>query len=158
MKESEDPESTRVFRIVLGRESEVRARVRDSGLERAATLSVACFTQGSSAQSSGRAKSRGLLSLFRLRTTRLWCAARLWCRRGCLCSFRCPSFRGRRRGLVTVLGEMSVLATEQTEVLVETALSFLRRQLAIFSELGRIIIIILLWVGRFSFALVRAGF
>jgi len=37
MKELEDPESTRVFRIVLGRESEVRARVRDLGLERADT-------------------------------------------------------------------------------------------------------------------------
>ena len=64
MKESEDPESTRVFRIVSGRESEVRVRVRDLGLERADTLSVACFARGSSAQSLGRAKSRGLLSLF----------------------------------------------------------------------------------------------
>jgi len=33
MKESEDPESTRVFRIMLGRKSEVRVRIRDSGLE-----------------------------------------------------------------------------------------------------------------------------
>jgi len=73
-------------------------------------------------------------------------------------AFHCPSFRGRQRGLITVLGEMPVLATEQTEVLVETALSFLRCQLAIFSELRRIIIVILLWIGRFSFALVRARF
>ena len=57
MKESEDPESTRVFRIILGRESEVRVRVRDLGLERADALSVACFAQGSPAQSSGCAKS-----------------------------------------------------------------------------------------------------
>jgi len=64
MKESEDPESTRVFRIMSGRESEVRVRVRDLGLERVDALSVAFFAQGSSAQSWGHVKSQGLLSLF----------------------------------------------------------------------------------------------
>ena len=64
MKELEDPESTRVFRIVLGRELEVRVRVRDSGLERVDVLSVAWFTQGSPVQSLGCVKSQGLLSLF----------------------------------------------------------------------------------------------
>ena len=42
-RESEDPESMRVFRIVSGRESEVRVRVRDLGLERVDVLSVAFF-------------------------------------------------------------------------------------------------------------------
>src|SRR5882672_4192882 len=64
MKELEDPESTRDFRIVSGRVSEVKERVSESGFERAEVLRVMNFAQGSSTQSSGHAKSRGLLSLF----------------------------------------------------------------------------------------------
>src|SRR5882672_7946930 len=64
MKESEDLESTRDFRIVSGRVSDVRERVGESGFERADALRVMNFTRGSSMQSSGHAKSRGLLSLF----------------------------------------------------------------------------------------------
>jgi len=64
MKVSEDPESTRVFRIVSGRESEVRARVRELVFKRADALRMAFFAQGSTAQSSGHVKSQGLLSHF----------------------------------------------------------------------------------------------
>src|SRR5467141_1027639 len=64
MKESEDPESTRDLRIMSGSVSEVRERVRESGFERADALRVMVFARGSSTQSSGRAESRGLLSLF----------------------------------------------------------------------------------------------
>src|SRR5882672_2697962 len=39
MKESEDPESTRDFRVVSGRVSEVRKRVSESGFERVEALS-----------------------------------------------------------------------------------------------------------------------
>src|SRR5882672_3727109 len=63
-KESEDPESTRDFGVMFGRVSEVRKRVSESGFERAEALRVMNFARGSSTQSSGRAESRGLLSLF----------------------------------------------------------------------------------------------
>src|SRR5882724_11629070 len=64
MKESEDPESTRDFKIISGRVSDVRERVSESGFERADALRVMISARGSLTQSSGRAKSRGLLSLF----------------------------------------------------------------------------------------------
>ena len=57
MKELEDPESTRVFRIVSGRESEVRVSVGELGLERVDALSVVFFARGSPVQSLGHAKS-----------------------------------------------------------------------------------------------------
>ena len=63
MKELEDPESTREFRSISGRVSEVRERVSESGFERADALRVRVFAQGSSMQSSGHAESLGLLSL-----------------------------------------------------------------------------------------------
>ena len=63
-KESEDPESTRDFRIISGRVSEVRERVSESGFERADVLRVRVFAQGSSMQSLGHAESQGLFSLF----------------------------------------------------------------------------------------------
>src|SRR5882724_12036963 len=62
MKESEDLESTRDFKI--RRVLEVRERVSESGFERADALRVRFFTQGSSMQSSGHVESQGLLSLF----------------------------------------------------------------------------------------------
>src|SRR5882724_2082073 len=64
MKESEDPESTRDFKIISGRVLDVRERVSESGFERVDALRVMIFAQGSLTQSSGRAKFRGLLSLF----------------------------------------------------------------------------------------------
>src|SRR5882724_10812612 len=64
MKESEDPESMRDFRTVFGRVSDVKESVSESGFERADALRVMVFAQGSLTQSSGRAESRGLLSLF----------------------------------------------------------------------------------------------
>ena len=56
-KESEDTESTRDFRILCGRVSEVRERVSESGFERTDALRVRVFTWGSSMQSSGCAES-----------------------------------------------------------------------------------------------------
>ena len=53
MKELDDLESTRDLRTMSGRVSEVRDSVRESGFERADVLSVAVFTRGSPAQSSG---------------------------------------------------------------------------------------------------------
>jgi len=50
MKESEDLESTRDFKIIFGRVSEVRKRVSESGFERADALRVRVFTRGSSMQ------------------------------------------------------------------------------------------------------------
>src|SRR5882724_9365777 len=64
MKESDDLESTRDFKTISGRVSDVRKRVSELGFERADALSVRVFAQGSSMQSSGCAESRGLLSLF----------------------------------------------------------------------------------------------
>jgi len=64
MKESDDPESTRDFRTIFGRVSDVKESVSESGFERADALRVRVFAQGSSTQSSGRAGSRGLLSFF----------------------------------------------------------------------------------------------
>src|SRR5882724_3036572 len=64
IKESEDPESTRDFKIISGRVSDVRERVSESGFERADALRVRVFARGSSMQSSGHVESRGLLSLF----------------------------------------------------------------------------------------------
>jgi len=63
-KESEDPESTREFKTISESVSDVKESVSESGFERADALRVRVFTQGSSTQSSGRAESRGLLSLF----------------------------------------------------------------------------------------------
>src|SRR5882724_818599 len=64
MKESDDPESTRDFRTIFGRVSDVKESVSESGFERADGLRVRVFARGSSTQSLGRAESRGLLSLF----------------------------------------------------------------------------------------------
>ena len=64
MKESEDPESTRDFRTVFVRVSDVKESVNESGFERADVLRVMVFTQGSLMQSSGHAGSRRLLNLF----------------------------------------------------------------------------------------------
>jgi len=44
MKESEDLESTRDFKTISGRVSDVRKRVSDSGFERADALRVRFFT------------------------------------------------------------------------------------------------------------------
>src|SRR5882724_7753277 len=79
MKESEDPESTRDFKIISGRVSDVRERVSESGFERADALRVMIFARGSLTQSSGRAKFRGLLSLFSnpCRKTRI-CPVQTW--------------------------------------------------------------------------------
>ena len=55
MNESEDPESTRDTREILGKVSEDRDSIRESGFERADALSVTIVAQGSSVQSSGRA-------------------------------------------------------------------------------------------------------
>ena len=57
MKESEDLESTRDFKTISRRVSDLRKRVSDSGFERADVLRVRVFTQGSSMQSSGHAES-----------------------------------------------------------------------------------------------------
>jgi len=43
MKESEDPESTRDFKTISGRVSDVRKRVSESGFERADALRVRVF-------------------------------------------------------------------------------------------------------------------
>ena len=55
MNESEDPESTRDAREILGKVSEDRDSIRESGFERADAPSVTIVARGSSAQSSGRA-------------------------------------------------------------------------------------------------------
>jgi len=44
MKESEDLESTREFKTISGRVSDVRERVSESGFERADALRVRVFT------------------------------------------------------------------------------------------------------------------
>src|SRR5882724_3052338 len=64
IKELEDLESTRDFKTISRRVSDVRERVSESGFERADVLRVRVLAQGSSTQSSGRAESQGLLSLF----------------------------------------------------------------------------------------------
>ena len=64
MIESEDPESTRDFRTIFGRVSDVKESVSESGFERVDVLRVMVFAQGSLTQSSGCAESQGLLSLF----------------------------------------------------------------------------------------------
>ena len=53
MNESEDPESTRDAREILGKVSEDRDSIRESGFKRADVPSVNIVAQGSSAQSSG---------------------------------------------------------------------------------------------------------
>ena len=55
MNESEDPESTRDAREILGKVSEDKGSIRESGFERVDAPSVTIVAQGSSAQSSGRA-------------------------------------------------------------------------------------------------------
>ena len=55
MNESEDPESTRDARETLGKVSEDRDSIKESGFERVDTPSVTVLARGSSAQSSGRA-------------------------------------------------------------------------------------------------------
>ena len=52
MKESDDPESTKEFRIIFGRESVVKGNVSESGLERVETYSVTVLAQWVLAQSS----------------------------------------------------------------------------------------------------------
>src|SRR5882724_6950412 len=77
MKESEDLESTRDFKI--RRVLEVRERVSESGFERADVLRVRVFTQGSSMQSSGHVESRGLLSPFLSACWKMWsCPDQTW--------------------------------------------------------------------------------
>ena len=79
MKESEDPESTRDFRTVFGRVSDVKESVSEPGFERADALRVMVFTQGSLMQSSGHAESRGLLSLFLNPCWKMWiCPDQTW--------------------------------------------------------------------------------
>jgi len=46
MKESEDLESTRDFKIISGRVSDVRKRVSESGFERAGALRVRVLHEG----------------------------------------------------------------------------------------------------------------
>ena len=55
MNESEDPESTRDAREILGKVSEDRDSIRESRFERVDVPSVTIVAQWSSAQSSGRA-------------------------------------------------------------------------------------------------------
>ena len=55
MNESEEPESTRDAREILGKVSEDSDSIRESGFERADALSVTVVARGSSAQSSGHA-------------------------------------------------------------------------------------------------------
>src|SRR5882724_10412724 len=64
MKESEDLESTRDFRTVFGRVSDVKESVSESGFKRVDALRVMVFAQGILMQSLGCVESRGLLSLF----------------------------------------------------------------------------------------------
>ena len=64
MKQSDDPESTRDFRLVSGSLSEVKESVSESGFERADVLSIRAFARGSLMQSSGDVGSQGLLNLF----------------------------------------------------------------------------------------------
>src|SRR5882724_13476536 len=78
-KESEDLESTRDFRIISGRVSEVRERVIESGFERADMLRVRVFAQGSSMQSLGHAESQGLFSVFLSPCWKMWtCPDQTW--------------------------------------------------------------------------------
>ena len=55
MNESEDPESTRDAREILGKVLEDSDSIKESGFERADTPSVTVVARGSSVQSSGRA-------------------------------------------------------------------------------------------------------
>src|SRR5882724_8600969 len=116
IKESEDPESTRDFKIISGRVSVVRERVSESGFERADALRVRVFARGSSMQSLGCVESRGLLSLFSI------CAGR--------CGFvlirlGCSGFGGSQAGFWTVLGDMSSGATKEAKLVVKMALMLL---------------------------------
>src|SRR5882724_9822566 len=110
MKESEDLESTRDFKTISRRVSDVRKRVSDSGFERADVLRVRVFTQGSSMQSSGHTESRGLLSLFLSLCWKTWtCPDQTWM----LGLWRKPSW------IWKVLGDMSSGATEEAKLVVK---------------------------------------
>ena len=54
MKELDDPESTKEFRVVFGRESVVKGSVSESGLERVDMYSVMVLSQWVLMQSSSR--------------------------------------------------------------------------------------------------------
>ena len=55
MNESEDPESTRDAREILGKVLEDRDSIRESGFERVDVPRVTVLARGSSVQSSGHA-------------------------------------------------------------------------------------------------------
>src|SRR5882724_12328498 len=79
IKELEDPESTREFKTISGSVLDVKESVSESGFERADALRVRVFARGSSTQSSGRAESQGLLSLFlNPRRKMRICPAQIW--------------------------------------------------------------------------------
>src|SRR5882724_5975257 len=79
MKELEDPESTRDFKTISRRVSDVRKRVSESGFERVDALRVRFFARGSSTQSLGCVESRGLLSLFSNLCQKTWiCPDQTW--------------------------------------------------------------------------------
>src|SRR5467141_4696708 len=65
-------------------------------------------------------------------------------------------FGGSRGRFRTVLGNVSGSATEEAQFVVETALSFLRCQFAVFPEFRGKVGSGLLWVGRRALALGRA--
>src|SRR5882724_4872126 len=98
MKESEDLESTRDFKTISGRVSEVRKRVSESGFERADALRVRVFTRGSSTQSLGCVESQGLLSLFCIHARRHGLV---------LIRLGCSGFGRSQARFWTVLGDMS---------------------------------------------------
>jgi len=116
IKESEDPESTRDFKTISGRVSDVRERVSESGFERADALRVRVFTWGSSTQSLGHVESRGLLSLFSnpCRKTRI-CPDQIWM----------LGLGGSWAGFWTVLGNVSSGATKEAKLVFKMALTLL---------------------------------
>jgi len=67
------------FKIISGRVSDVRERVSESGFEQSGCVKSDDFAQGSLTQSSGRAKFRGLLSLFSNPCRKTWiCPVQTW--------------------------------------------------------------------------------
>src|SRR5882672_7651707 len=74
-----------------------------------------------------------------------------------LLSAGCAGFGVSRGRFQTVLGDMSGSATEEAQFFVETALSFLRRQLTVFPKFQGKVRSGLLWVRRGALALGRAG-
>src|SRR5882724_12809502 len=116
MKESEDLESTRDFKTISGRVSDVRKRVSESGFERADALSKSFRMREFNAILGSCGVSRTALSFFQIHAGRC---------RFVLIRLGHSGFGGSQAGFWTVLGDVSSSATKEAKLVVKTALMFL---------------------------------